>query len=136
METYKLDTEEGTQFGFEIENFYISTFKIAKLLSGVDGITNIQRRKLFHKYDDDSYRLMFDFNDETYLIVEPFGDSSRYWIYPRNSDHLSTKIAVIEAIFREYKPPILIKIIGDVISLKPIFWVVRKIWTKIISNKS
>jgi hypothetical protein len=136
METYKLDTEEGVQFGFEIENVYISTFKMAKLLSAVDGITNIQRRKLFRKYDDDSYRLMFDFKDETYLIVEPFGDSSRYWIYPKNSDHFSTKITVIEKIFRQYKPPILIKLIGDIISLKPIFFVVRKIWARINPKKS
>lgn len=136
METYKLKTEDGTQFGFEIENVYISTFKIAKILSGVDGITNIQRRKLFHKYDDDEYRLMFDFNDDTYLIFEPFGDNSRYWIAPENSDYSTPKISVIEEIFRQYRPPILIKMLGDVISLKPLLFVVKEIWTKINLKKS
>ena len=136
METYKLKTDEGTQFGFEIENVYISTYKIAKILSGVDGITNIKKRKLFHKYEDDEYRLEFDYNDENFLIFEPWGDSSRYWIVPKNSDHLSSKISFIEEIFRQYKPPILIKILGDLISLKPLSFVVKKIWKKIIPNKS
>jgi len=136
METYKLNTNEGAQFGFEIENVYISTYKIAKLLSGVDGITNIQRRKLFHKYEDDSYRLMFDFNDETYLIIEPFGDSSRYWIFQNNSDRLPSNITALEQIFRQYKPPLLIKIFGDSISLNPILFIVKKIWTKVNPNLS
>ncbi len=136
METYKLKTENGSQIGFEIENAYISTRKISKILSGVDGITNIKKRKLFHKYEDDEYRLEFDFNDENFLIFEPWGDSSRYWITPKNNDHLSSKITVIEDIFRQYKPPIVVKILGDVISLKPLSFVVRKIWKKIYPNIS
>ena len=127
METYKLKTDDGLQFGFAIENFYISSYKIAKVLSEVNGINGVKKRKLFERRPDNEYRLEFEYLGESFLIVEPFGDNSQYWIIPKDRDRLSKKIGDIEEVFRHYRPPILIKLLGDLISLKPLSFALLKL---------
>ena len=49
MKTYPLiDEKKGDRpFAFEIENAYVGTGTIARLLAEVDGVTDVRARKLF-----------------------------------------------------------------------------------------
>jgi hypothetical protein len=59
----------------------------------------------------------FRFAGADFVIVEPFGDNSRYWIGPADDQTGKRDIASIEASLRSYRPPILRKVVGDLITL-------------------
>ena len=116
MKIYHLYKNNGSKFGFEIENVYISTKKIAKLLTTIKGVTNIKSRKLFDFGNE--YHIEFDYNKYKFVVWEPFSDNSRYWICLKEDLSIEVDISDLENVFIKYNPPILVKIIGDILSLK------------------
>ena len=55
-----------------------------------------------------------------FIVMEPFGDNSRYWVGPKGGkdDVVATAhIGRIKAAFEGYKPPLPAKIFGDIASL-------------------
>jgi len=52
-------------------------------------------------------------------VWEPYGDNSRYWIGPNERLVLRDPIQLreIEEAVRQYRPPALVKIFGDLVSL-------------------
>jgi hypothetical protein len=115
MKTYPLKDDNGFQFGFEIDNVYIGISKIAKLLSAVNNVSSIMQRRLFDFRNVN--HIEFDYWGNPFIVMEPFGDNSRYWICPRNKPDYTIDISNIEVIFKQYKPPFFIKLLGDIISL-------------------
>ncbi len=116
MRTYKLHRDDGHFLAFEIENTYIRPKKIAKLLSDVDDISDVRVREPFSSSSD--VHLRFQYLGSEFIVWEPYGDSSRYWIGPENADDPpKVDIAPLEKALREYKPPVFIKVLGDLITL-------------------
>lgn len=115
MNTYEITNKDGTAFAFEIDNVYITPRKIGKLLTSTDGVTKGKVRKLFDFGNEN--RLEFEYLGGNFVVWEPFGDNSRYWIGPKDAEERLPQIAAIERIFEKYKPPRLVKFIGDLISL-------------------
>ncbi len=120
MKTYPIQRRDGTPGAFEIENFYIGLGRIEKLLSSLEGISNIRRRKLFELSD---FLLEFDYEGCRYKVSEPFGDSNRYWIGPKNGleTQTSASIETIEVLFKNYQPNILLRMLGHIFTLDFIF---------------
>ncbi len=117
METYPINTNDGTKIGFEIDLVYIGSKRIAQLLSKLDGVTNVRRRRMFDSNKE--FHVEFDLYGEAFVVWEPYGDSSRYWICPKDKNLLGQiDISNLEAAFINYEPPILIKIFGSLLSLK------------------
>lgn len=118
MRTYPHEDNAGNVTAFEIENAYISIRKIQKLLSSVDGISNCRRRKLFSRNEE--FRLAFDYLGTVFLVLEPFGDNSRYWIGPENKSdgNVTVKLRELESVFKAYTPPVWIKIPADIVTLR------------------
>jgi hypothetical protein len=115
MRIYKLLDNDGRFFAFEIENAYIGRRTIEKLLNSIEEVSDVRRNKHL-AYSD--IRVRFKFRNEDFIVLEPFGDNSRYWIGPDSDDGYSgTDITSIENAFKNYQPPFLIKIFGDLISL-------------------
>ncbi len=51
---------------------------------------------------------------------EPYGDNSDYWIGPKEASLIlrdSSQLREIEEVFKRYRPPLLLKILGDLVSL-------------------
>lgn len=115
MKTYKINDNNGNPFAFEIENLYISLRKIVKILSSVEGVTNINARQLFEHSREN--HIEFEYFGEQFVIWEPFGDNSRYWIGPKEPEIRTERIIEIENIIKKYKPSFLVKLISDLISL-------------------
>lgn len=114
MNIYRLIREDGQGFAFEIENSYISRRKILKLLSAVDGVSNVVPRKLFSSSSD--IHVEFSFQGENFVVWEPYGDSSRYWIGPKEENNF-VDIHALEKVFSEYQPPMMVRILGNLITL-------------------
>jgi hypothetical protein len=100
--------------GFEIDNIYVNLRTIQLILSTVSGVNNIKRRRPFTKWE--SVHIWFKYLNHNFIVVEPFGDNSRYWIGPQNPEE-KINIDPIKEVFDKYQPPVFRKIIGDVATL-------------------
>lgn len=117
MKTYTdVDQRNGRKFGFEIENSYLGLKSIAKVLSRVVGVTNVETRSAFAKGWGEN-RLRFKYQGRDFVVWEPHGDSSRYWIGPpREDDRID--VSVIEDAFKAYEPTPVARVIGDIVTLR------------------
>lgn len=104
----------GSAVGFEIDNVYVSLATVARILKGVSGVTEVKKRKLFSKWEE--VHIRFRYHNHRCVVVEPFGDNSRYWIGP-NDPKEKFDISGVAGAFRRYQPPLLVKISGDIITL-------------------
>lgn len=119
MDTYRTlgNSADGCR-AFEIDNIYISLSTIACLIKRVAGVSNVQARKLFRS-DQRDVHVTFNYNGKKFIVWEPYGDSSRYWIGPDDTD-TSIEIVEIENVFKQHKPRILRRLLGDILMLRPI----------------
>ena len=115
MKTYKLSREDGSSLGFEIENIYITRQKTATLLKKIDGVSDVQFCKLFSQGND--VRITFKYLEKECIVWEPYGDNSRYWIGSNNENEV-IDFSLIENAFASYKPPFLVRLLGDLVSFK------------------
>jgi hypothetical protein len=126
MQTYLVSDKQGVRAPiFQVENAYIGPATIAKLLAQVQGVSDVRRRKPFSKSSD--VHIEFYYLGRPYIVWEPFGDNSRYWIGPAdmvsgvpdvaNLEH-PEDIANLEEVFKRYRPPLYRALLGDVISLR------------------
>jgi hypothetical protein len=76
MKTYPFTRSEGQIFAFEIPAFGLWTGALARLLQRAPGIANVRR-----VWADDN-RLAVEVNGEPFVVWEPWGNNSRYWIGP------------------------------------------------------
>lgn len=117
MNTYPdVDERNGQPFAFEIENSYLSLKSIGEVLSKVDGVANIETRPSFGRGWGEN-RARFKYHGRDFVVWEPHGDSSRYWIGPPREDD-RTDIRAIEAAFQVYEPPPVARLLGDLLTLR------------------
>lgn len=117
MKTFPIpDPMPGHCWAFEIQNIYISAWKLGRVLPDIGGVKDFQVPRLFKSRDD--IRARFKFGGRDFVVWEPWGDSSRYWIGPQDVDDKSVDISSVRAAVEKYHPPLLIKVIGDIISLQ------------------
>lgn len=118
MDTYPIvDPKKGASpFAFEIENAYVSRRTVARLLRKLDGVADVGLGGRFGSSND--VRVEFKYRNRDYVVLEPFGDNSRYWIGPKDSAESAGDIGQVESLFKRYRPPFYRALIGDVLSLR------------------
>lgn len=117
MKTYPVLTKEKARSSaFEIENAYIAVSTIAQLLQQIAGVTEVQPRKALSGSSD--VHVEFKYLGRPYIVWEPYGDSSRYWIGPKEGVEAGGDSTAIEQAFERYQPSLYRKIIGNVLTLR------------------
>lgn len=118
MRTYPIINEKKSSrpYAFEVENAYVSAATMVRLLREVEGVTHVRRRKMFSKSRE--ILVEFKYMNDNYVVWEPFGDSSRYWIGPKNPEESMGNIINIENIFKRHRPPFWRGIVGDFLSFR------------------
>jgi hypothetical protein len=101
VNTYPLKNKTGQVFAFEIDRLLIGSRLISKVLRQIPGVTEIRVRRLFQRPFD--IQAEFRFQDQQFMVWEPYADSSRYWIGPNTSDKEAIDISTIEMAFRDYR---------------------------------
>ncbi len=99
MKTYPIRRPDGSLHAFEIGNTFIWMGTIRRILSSVDGVSSTRRQP---RSDD---RLAFIFNGDPWIVHEPWGDNSRYWIGPSDAASHSLVVEPIHDAFDRYKSP-------------------------------
>ena len=117
MKIYPVLTESGSRTSaFEIENAYVGVGAIWKLLGGVDGVANIRQPSSSAKRDD--VRLEFDFRESPFVVWEPFGDNSRFWIGPKDGAVSPVDVSALEEAFSRHRPPSPARLLSDIVTLR------------------
>ena len=80
MRVYELHRDDGYFLAFEIENVYVRPRKIGEILSAVGGVTDVRVRRSSRESRD--VHVTLKYLGAEYIVWEPFGDNSRYWIGP------------------------------------------------------
>ena len=114
VETFPAATKQTCALAFEVENAYASPRTIAHLLSGLSGVSGVNLGAGLAK----DVRVEFKYQDREYIVWEPFGDNSRYWIGPKNLEESAPSIAQLEDAFRRYQPPWYRAVWGDLLTLR------------------
>ncbi len=116
MTTYPIRNQEGLLVAFEIEIVYVGLSRVASLLSSVSGVSGVQVRRLLESSSE--VRVRFSYMGSDFVVSEPFGDNSRYWIGPREEVSGPVDVSDIERAFLRYRPPLIVRVFGDLVSLK------------------
>jgi len=117
MQTHPILTKDGTRLpAFEVENAYIGPATIARLLAQVQGVTDVQQRKMLAKSND--VHVNFKYRGQPWIVWEPYGDSSRYWIGPQDQAESEIDATEIEDAFKRHCPPFHRMLLGDMLTLR------------------
>jgi hypothetical protein len=116
METFPLTKNGERAIAFEIENVYVSCRSIVYLLKQTDGVTDVHLRGSFASSED--IRIEFKYFGLDYIVWEPFGDNSRYWIGPKNREEGIADVTGLEGAFKRYQPPLYRALLGDLLTLR------------------
>jgi hypothetical protein len=82
---------------FEVTSSWVSFVPLFRILESVDGVTDVGRQ---YRNDD---RVAFRFQGERFVVNEPWGDNSRYWIGPSDPAACQVDALPLEKAFSEYK---------------------------------
>lgn len=116
MNTYPVRDRDGRIIAFEIESVYIGVKKVAKLLLMANGVSDLRVRKLFSANNE--IHVEFSYMGTSFIVWEPYADSSRYWIGPKDKLHEQINLGVLERVFQQYQPLFVIKVLGDLVLFK------------------
>ena len=93
MKTYPIIRSDGTLRGFEIGVTFTTLRQIMEILHSADGVSSVRRTA----GSDD--RLQFEYDGETCVLHEPFGDNSRYWIGPAFPENSTVDMRPLQKVF-------------------------------------
>jgi hypothetical protein len=100
MKTYPIERADGSLHAFQICNAFVSMGVIRRILISVEGVSSLKR---LWRSDD---RLRFTFSGALWVVHEPFGDNSRYWIGPSEAKDHVLEVGPIHEAFVNYKSPL------------------------------
>ena len=96
MKTFPILRENGSLLAFEVTSCWVTFAALYSILRSVNGVTNIKR----NWFCDD--RISFEFNGEPFVVNEPWGDNSRYWVGSLHTD-AATDISPLHQAFLNHR---------------------------------
>jgi hypothetical protein len=116
MKVHDLVDSAGRLCAFEVDNHFLTRRHASRIAATVAGVVVVKTSRLFRDSDDFCH---FKIGEATYVIEEPFGDNSRYWVGPiefERRDDLAAIRATFEA-HQAWKSPLLLVCLCGVLTL-------------------
>jgi hypothetical protein len=104
MRVYPVVEKNGEIVAFEVENLLVGIRQIARILGAEPQVTVVRVRRLFAR--EGAPLVRFALAGESFIVDEPFGDNSRYWIGPENPETFSGSAGALAHAFEAYSPPV------------------------------
>ncbi|MGD9842691.1 MAG: hypothetical protein AB7F79_06480 [Steroidobacteraceae bacterium] len=95
MKTYGLKDEQGNEFAFEVNNFLLDRLDVCALVRRIPGA----KLMLVPSGRGEADFCEFELDDVVFLVSEPFGDNSRYWVGPKPPVRGVPQLARVRAAF-------------------------------------
>jgi hypothetical protein len=81
MRTYDLQDAQGRIFAFEVANAGIGRRGAVAIVRTIPGVRIVRSPRPFSGFREEEF-CEFEVNGRRFVIMEPFGDNSRYWVGP------------------------------------------------------
>ena len=87
MRTFPIKDDAGQVFAFEIRAQLLG-WRLARRLRDIPGVSDVRPRRWWVRYPD--VHIRFRYQGREYVVYEPYGDNSRWWIGPdeENTPHV------------------------------------------------
>jgi hypothetical protein len=102
MQTYPVLYDDRGLYALEIDNEFIPRYELVEILLSIPGVSNVRKRSLFSSPAD--IHIRFVYHGIEFIVLEPYADSSRYWIGP-DDDRVREDITAIDTALKEFKGP-------------------------------
>lgn len=79
MKLYDLKDESGRIFAFQVDNF--GRHRACRFVGKIPGVVVLRRQRHFQFLSEDE-SCEFELEGQRFVIYEPWGDNSRYWVGP------------------------------------------------------
>lgn len=99
MRVHILPNVNGDFLAFEVSNVLLSRKQACKVAESIPGSVILSRSRLFRDTDD---FCEFKIGEDVFVIEEPFGDNSRYWIGPKDAK-ASNSLALVRRAFETHE---------------------------------
>jgi hypothetical protein len=103
MRVYELvRPDEHQPYAFEVPNWRLSFWRntLVRFLESVPGGTEVRRGG--NVFSGDENRAYFLFHGVPFVVWEPWGDNSRYWIGPADTKAAAPDLGPLMQAFRDY----------------------------------
>ena len=97
------------------DSAYISRGEAARLIQSHELVTHVEFRSRFGPSDD--IRVRFTYAGKSFVVWEPYGDNSRYWVGPEELEQPLIDIRDLQKIFDAYRPSMFRRLIGSLVTL-------------------
>jgi hypothetical protein len=114
MKTYPIKDESGHLFAVEVDMVYIGLRNLLRVIASSEGVSGAAIGK--GRSGGADVRATFQYHGDDYVVTEPFGDSSRYWVGPVEGN-VRRDISAIEGLLRDFQPSALRRIVGGLVTL-------------------
>lgn len=122
MKVYPVIADNGSETPiFQIDNVFISPRTVVHLLQDVDGVKDVQLRRFLTRPRDIHAR--FTYHGRPFIVWEPYGDNSRFWIGPADMVEGEPAVADVPPLselrrrFEQYRPPLHRTLVGGLLTL-------------------
>lgn len=100
MNTHPIKRPDGSLHSFEITSAWVTFRPLYHILRSTPGVTDVKR-----KWFNDN-RVAFNFHGKPFVVNEPWGDNSRYWVGLENRGICELDITPLLHAFQNYHSPI------------------------------
>jgi len=95
MKTYIYKDNDGKTIAFEVSNTWLSRRRAVKIVENLDAV-KILKRPIWFSFKNQDVFCEFKYKGNVYIIEEPWGDSSRYWIGPKEEGNSNALNEILE----------------------------------------
>jgi hypothetical protein len=85
MKTFAVHDNQGTVHAFEVGNTLLSRRRACRIAASVPGVQIVRWPRRWSWKNDDEF-CEFRLGDSSFVIIEPFGDNSRFLIAPKDGE--------------------------------------------------
>jgi hypothetical protein len=102
MKTYALRDTEGRTLAFEVSNLLLGRRAVVRIVRTVPGVRITKEPRRWRLSNDEDF-CEFELAGVRFVVSEPYGDNSRYWIGPQPPRWI-VGVERVEAAFARAQP--------------------------------
>lgn len=114
MKTYPIKDDKRQLVALEVDMVYCGLRNLLSVIASSEGVSGAAIGKGLSAGAD--VRATFQYQGDDYVVTEPFGDSSRYWVGPVERN-VRRDISAIEGRLKDFQPSALRRIVGGLVTL-------------------
>lgn len=107
MKTRDLRSDQGHLTGFRVSSLLLSRHGFPRVVADIPGVEIVRRQRRFAPSAPEDF-CEFIVDGKTFLAIEPFGDSSEFWVVTDPPEECA-QIEAVRRAFEEHqlfgKPP-------------------------------